>query len=253
MRKGEKRGQVTIFIILGVLIVVLITLFVILKNPSGTANVETEAGIKETLQSCVSDAVEKKITISLENGGRLNSEKGIMYQGKHYNYLCHIGNYYSPCYNLFPIMEEDLEKDIRNSTLDDVRDCFDGLKGELEDRGFSVDGGSTNYSIDILLGRVDLTIRKKIQVTRDGASNYYENFDTSFISSSHELIRVVRDIVGSESTFCTFEYMGYMNLEPRLDIQRINYKESKLYWVKDRVSNQEIKFAIRTCVSPPGI
>jgi hypothetical protein len=134
-----------------------------------------------------------------------------------------------------------------------VRACFDGLIRELEDKGYTVQGEAVNYSIDILPGRVDLLIQKKMQVSREGASQSYEDFSTRLLSSAQELIRTTRDIVGSESTFCTFEYMGYMNLNPRLDIRRTDYKENKLYWVKDRVSGEELTFAVRTCVAPPGI
>jgi len=67
------------------------------------------------------------------------------------------------------------------------------------------------------------------------------------------LVRIARDVVNSESQYCNFEYNGYMLLYPKYDIRRIDYSDSKIYRLIDRLSGDEFRFAVRSCAFAPGI
>jgi hypothetical protein len=248
----RNKGQVTIFIILAILIVfgVLIALFFNSKHQIDRPN---DLGPTEYVQSCVTDALEPVVQTILDNGGRINPYHYVDYKGEKYNYLCFQADYYISCYNTHPMLELIVENEIREESKSAVQECFNQMKEDFEDRGYSISGGSTNYSIDLLPGEIKVLLTKKMVVSKDGIVSNYEDFSTSINSPLYDLIRIAREIVNSESQYCNFEYNGFMILYPEYSIKRNDYSDNKLYQVIDRQSGYDFRFAIRNCAFPPGI
>ena len=247
-----KRGQVTIFIIVAIIIVVAIIGAIFFM---GGKRVETPADVDPTqiVKKCVEDAVEKSVWKMLANGGQRSPSQAIMYQGSEYNYLCYQADFYQGCYNIHPMLEYLVESEIKEDSLATVQDCFNSMREDFEGRGFDVSGGSADYSTDLLPGSVKINLKKKISLVRGESSQNFENFDTKILSPLYELIKVAREVVNSESQYCHFEYNGYMLLYPQYDIRRIDYSDSKIYSLIDRRSGMEFKFAVRSCAFAPGI
>jgi len=246
------RGQVTIFIIVGIVLVVGIVIVLILMGGVGF-EAPADLGPREMVSKCVKDAVEVSVERVLVGGGEIELTQGIMYQGEEWNYLCYQADYYQGCYNIHPMLESLIEDEIRTDSLDEVQACFDAMAVDFEDRGYDVSGGATSYSIDLLPGFVEIDLRKKIDVVRGESSQSFESFDGRIVSAIYDLVQVARDVVNSESQYCHFEYNGYMLLYPRYDIRRIDYSDSKIYRLIDRRSGEEFKFAVRSCAFAPGI
>lgn len=247
-----KKGQVTIFIVVGVIIIVgiLIGLFFLGDmNISSTVSDDPRVFIK----SCVEDSVEESLNKMLNNGGEILPSLAISYQGKEWNYLCHSADYYLGCYNLHPMLESQIENQIIMDTSEDIKNCFDSMREEFEDRGYDVSGGATEYSIDLLPGYVDIKLNKQISVSNKESALEFDDFGFEIISSIYDLVEIARLVSNDESQFCNFEYNGYMLLYPQFDIRRIDYRDSKLYRIKDRNTKEEFRMAIRSCAMPPGI
>jgi len=248
----NKHAQVTIFIIVGVVIVVGILGSIIFM---GQVDVETPAdlGPQAFINKCVRDVVEESVGKMLRNGGEILATRAIAYQGEEWNYLCYQADFYQGCYNIHPMLEMQIEREIVTDTDAAVQDCFDTMREDFENRGFDVGGGPTEYSINLLPGYVEINLAKKVDVSRDGASQSFEDFETRLISPIYDLVQIARDVVNSESQFCHFEYNGYMLLYPKYDIRRIDYSDSKIYRLIDRASGAELRFAVRSCAFAPGI
>jgi len=248
----NNRGQVTIFVIVGVLIVVSVTVFsIIYLFPRGGDSFGSDAD--DSMEGCVKEAIEDSIDIILPNGGVIEPEKYIMYRGEKYNYLCYNPDYYMGCYNLYPLIEKDVEELLRDNTKDEVQTCFDSFREEIESKGFEVTGGATSYSIDLLPKKVSVSLKKEIATSKGESSQKFEDFSFEFNSPLYDILEVVNEIVNDEANFCHFEYSGFMSLYPEFDIRRWNYRGSNLYVVGYRNSNMEFKFAVRSCAGPPGI
>ena len=249
---GGRNAQVTIFIIVGIVIVVGIVAIIIFM---GDYSVESpvDLGPKAFISKCVSDAVKESVGKILDGGGEIVPSRVLMYNGIEWNYLCYQADYYLSCYNLVPMLEARVEDEIRRDTMDDVQNCFDEMAVDFENSGFSVSGGASDYSIDLLPGKIEINLKKKIEISKDGVVQGFENFDTDVLSSVYDLIRIVREIVNAESRYCYFEYNGFMLLYPEYYIKRIDYDDNKVYRVIDRKSEEEFRFAVRSCVFAPGI
>jgi len=248
----NKRGQLTIFIIVAILIVVGILAVVWLM---GRSDIEPQVDLnpKQFVQKCVRDAVEDSVDKMLENGGQRVPSQAISYQGHEWNYLCYQADYYQSCYNLHPMLEFLIENEIKEDTKSKVQECFDSMKEDFENKGFNVSGGATTYSIDLLPGNVEINLKKKIDIVRGDSSQSFEDFDTDILSPIYELMRIAREVVNSEAQHCHFEYNGYMLLYPDYGIRRIDYSDSKIYRLIDRRTEAEFKFAVRSCAFAPGI
>ncbi|MCK4649907.1 hypothetical protein KAT36_01615 [Candidatus Pacearchaeota archaeon] len=249
---GRKRGQVTIFIIVGIVIVVGIIAFAFLMRDVDIGP-KPDIDPKNIVRSCVNDLVKDSIDKMLMNGGEILPTRAISYEGAEWNYLCYQADFYQGCYNIHPMLEIQIEKEIEKDSLSGVQNCFDVMRQDLENRGFSVGGGATDYSIDLLPGYVDVKLEKRVEISKEGSSQVFDDFGFEVVSPIYDLVRVARLIVNDESQFCNFEYNGYMLLYPKYDIRRIDYRDSKIYRLIDRRSGDEFRFAIRSCAFAPGI
>jgi len=247
-----KKGQVAIFIIVGIVIVVGIIMAIYF---TGKVDVDSPVDLtpKSFVDKCVRDSVEISIEKMLSNGGEISPSQAISYQGSEWNYLCYQADFYQGCYNIHPMLEVQIEKEIEKDTQIEVQGCFNSMREDFENRGFSVGGGATTYSIDLLPGYVAINLIKNIDISKEGVSQNFEDFNTKVPSPIYDLVQVSRDIVNSESRYCNFEYSGYMLLYPKYDIKKISYDNNKLYSIIDRKSKFEFKFATRSCAFPPGI
>lgn len=248
----NKKAQVTIFIIVAILVVVGIAMIFILKK-SPDVKKPDNLNPRNYIDKCVRDAVDKSVDRVLFNGGEISPTRAIMWRGNKWNYLCYNADYYQTCYNIHPMLELQIENEISANTSVDVEKCFDEMKDSFQERGFDVDMGNTNYSVDLVPGSININLNKKIKLSKDGVSQAFEDFDSHIPSPIYELVQIARTIVNSESQYCYFEYNGYMLLYPKYDIRVNKYQDSKLYRVIDRRSGDEFKFAVRGCVIPPGI
>jgi len=248
----NRRGQVTIFIIIGIVIVVSIVAVFIFMG-SFEVDSPVDLGPKAFVDKCVRDVVEESVEKMLKNGGEILPSRAIAYKGDEWNYLCYQADYYKGCYNLHPMLEMQIEAEIVRDTEAEVQGCFNSMREDFENRGFDVGGGATEYSISLLSKMVKIDLSKRIDVSKAGSSQSFENFDSEILSPIYELVQISRDVVDSESQYCNFEYNGYMLLYPRYDIRRIDYSGSKIYRLIDRQSGAEFRFAVRSCAFAPGI
>ena len=251
-RLARKRGQVTIFVIVAIVVVVGIIGAIIFMGRFD-ADSPTELGPRAFVDKCVRDLVEESIGKVLFGGGEVVPSQAIAYLGEEWNYLCYQADFYLGCYNLHPLLEMQIEREIEIDIEDGVQGCFDSMRGGFEDRGYDVGGGAMVYSVDLLPGKVDVELRKKVDVSKGETAQSFENFDVSVPSPIYDLVSVTREIVNSEAQYCNFEYNGYMLLYPKYDIRRIDYSDSKIYRVIDRWSGEEFRFAVRSCAFAPGI
>lgn len=253
MEIKNKSGQVTIFVVVGIVIVVGLLIFLFLMNDGVSSFIPGSAEPVPGLQSCVKDAIEGSITRIYQNGGEIDPQFTVSYLGEEYNYLCHSGDYYSRCYNLHPMLELQIERRLKEDTLDSVQGCFDSLREDLEGRGFSVTGGSTEYFINLVTGGIEVDLKKDITASKADTTEVYSDFSFEIVSPLYDLVRVTKNIVESESLFCTFEANGYMIFYPEFDIKVARFDNDRFYKVAHRDSGEEFKFAVRSCPSSAGL
>jgi len=242
---------VAIFIIVGLMIVVSILTFMFLMRDGGDVLAPSDMGPRDFIVDCVGDIVADSAVQIMRNGGEVFPSSHVMYEGEIWNYLCYTEEYHVGCHNIHPILEMQIEKEIEQDTANGVQGCFNLMKEDHESKGFSVSGGVSEYSIDLVSGYIRINLKKDIEISSSTGNSRFVDFNEEIISPAYELIQVVRRVVNDESVFCDFEYNAYMMIYPRYHIWRTDYRNNKIYSVTDRVSGEEFKFAVRSCPYPP--
>jgi len=256
----NKTGQVTIFIIIAIMIVVMVAIYFLFRQELGlnitdTTSEENPAGF---LELCLRDSVEETIRIIGEQGGSLDPELYINFRfegenEKKIKYLCYNQNYYKPCVNQEPLLMQHLEEEIKAEVEEDVRSCFDRLVENLN-REYTVEvRGYRGFSLILMPKRAKIDIDAEIVLTKAGKRITQNNFEFFISSNLYALADVAQEIVYREAKDCYFEHIGYMMFYPEFKIKKIQALDSSIiYRITNRKTTEKFNFAIRGCVNPPG-
>ena len=256
-----EKGQVTIFIIIAIVIVgVFLLFFLFLKGivpvPGGG---KPEENPSNYLQNCIEPKVTEAVGLLSSQGGNINPELSLSFkfnsdkEAKEISYLCYNQNYYLPCINQEPMLIQHLKSEIKTYIKKDVEDCLSSLKKSLENKGYAVDLSYRDFSVELVPEKVLIIIDSKMSFSKSGESSIIDGFKFSVASRFYDIAVVSQEIISQEARFCNFEQLGYMLLYPEFNIDKFRTGESTtIYTVEYRESREKFRFAVRSCVIPPG-
>lgn len=243
-----KRGQVTIFILFAILIVFAILAVAFLYKENLSSLFSGDIDTRSELSACIDDVVYPSVKAHLAQGGVLNPQKTISYSGHNYTYLCHTANDYEACYFLHPSLRLIAKNSLEAQTKEGVIECFSSILEETRSKGYLVQEEMLNYSLDLVPSAVEVNIEKAITLTKGETSQIYTDFSVEVDSKLYELLDLASKIANAHANTCDFDYNTYAILYRNYQISRKTYQYSNIYTIKDKISNDEIKFAIRSCV-----
>ncbi len=255
---SSKRSQVTIFIIIAVIIIAVITLFFLIRGESPIDMLRPSMPEPQSaIEQCTKDATSEAIAIMLPQGGYINPENYKLYNNNKIAYLCYNQNYYYPCINQEPMYIKQLKKEIHNYIEPKIRDCFYSLKQEYRERNYGVSDGLLSFEIDLKPKTVEINIQKKFEIKKGDETRKFETFKVRLLSPLYDLALVAGEIASQEAKYCYFEYLGYSLLYPSISVEKnqVGSEEtaSKIYTIKDKFSGKELLIAIRSCAMPGGL
>lgn len=247
-----RRGQLTLFVLIGFVIVMGVVALLFFWGKGIVSDVPTPKSPRIVLEKCIADSVQPSINAVLDYGGLIAPALSIPYKNHSYNYLCYTGEFYTKCYNYYPMLNRIAEEQIRQNTVELVDECFDDLLDDYESRGFDVTRGELEYSVEVVPGSVRLRIKKEMSTTTGESTDVFDAYGMKIPSDLYELIEIARNVVNSEAEFCFFENNGFMVLYPLYNMSRIDYDGSKIYEVENRKTKEVFRFATRSCAYAPG-
>ncbi|MFA4952964.1 MAG: hypothetical protein WC584_01970 [Candidatus Pacearchaeota archaeon] len=254
MKKIKNKAQITIFVIIAIIIVAVIALFFLFRSGliPGIGGTE-EKNPRIAFQDCLEDKILETTDLISKQGGYINP---ILYReldGEKISYLCYNQNYYLSCINQEPMLIQHIKEEIKNNIDAKVRNCFDQFKTSLEKTGYNVDANYRDFSVQLVPEKVIVDIDAEITTTRNEQTSSQKDFVIIFPSRIYELAVVVQEITSQEARFCNFEQLGYMLLYPQFNIDKFRTGEGDtIYTIEDRKTKEKFKFAVRSCVIPPG-
>lgn len=247
-----KRGQVTIFIILGILVVVGISAVVVLSGdiPKVLDGFGKKSSPQDIISTCIEDVLENNTQEILKNGGKLNPNLYVEYKGQNHTYLCYTDIPFQGCINYYPLLKEQIAKEIADSSYDEINSCFDKLINEYEKQGYDIYQEDLKHEIKIVEDNIYSRINKKIIFTKGENKEVFENFNTAFSTKASQLIDIAHRIINEEAESCYFDEVSYMRTYPKYAIYKTNYgyEQSTIYQLKYRETEEEFNFAVRSCV-----
>jgi len=247
----KKKGQVTIFVIIAIVIVALAVLIYFLY-PKIKSSVSSSDNPYEVLRSCLQeDLVKASEELSLR-GGSINPEHYIVYNGENIEYLCYTNEFYKTCVMQQPMLKDHVEKEIELETRNKVKECFSSVEETFKKKGYTVNLKSGGTEVELLPKRVVMRFNHTLTLTK-GETKNYDKFSVVLNNNLYELISIANSILNFEARYGDSETTAYMNYYKDLKVEKKNQLDgSTIYILTDRNTQNKFQFASRSVAWPPG-
>jgi len=247
-KRINKKGQLTIFIILALVIVAIL---LVLLYPRIKVLVSGPVAI-DYVKSCTEEAAEEALEKLRVQGGSSEPENYILYQGNKIDYACYTNEYYKKCTMQKPFLKQDIETEINNYIEPRVKSCFQRLKQQLEKKGSQVSLGSVNVKTSIVPNSVLVTIEAPMTVTKESTAEF-EKFKVDVSSQLYDLIMISSSIANYEARYGVSDSLSYMLYYPDIRVEQKKQSEgSVIYILTDKPTGEKFMFASRSLAWPPG-
>lgn len=238
----EKRGQVTIFIILGIVILALVLFFLYIKarvylGPATVENLMEEfPPIVGHVKDCLIGASDKYIILIGRQGGYLDPPENSYrpYVGEKISYLCYSMQGRPQCINRM-LRKQDMEEQLAEKIKLDLSKCLD-VEG-FKKIGYDVIGGSLKVDVDIGMDNVVVRSTFPITIKKEEVEATISEYSVNLNYPLGRLYESVRAILDLETTVGNFETLTYSVYKTKLTdlpyiIQKLQPYPDKLYILK---------------------
>ncbi|MCX6750155.1 MAG: hypothetical protein NTZ83_01740 [Candidatus Pacearchaeota archaeon] len=261
-KRLNKKGQVTIFIIIALLIVALCIL-VYLYYPKIFASISPETKNPVTyIQECIQEQIEENVQIISLQGGSYVVDENIGYfykkegeDGNYVKYLCYTGSNVinTPCINQEPFLTEHVEQEILDSINQGIKTCFDNLVKSYENKGYEVDLKEGIPKVEIIPEGVSTNFNRTLTLTKGDETNTYRKFEVNLNSNLYEMLEVAKNILIWEMNVGDSLPEAYMYNNPYLKVEkRTKDNDVRIYILTDRNTEESFRFAVRSFPLPAG-
>ena len=253
--KIRKRGQMAIWVIVALIIVISIGILLLAGNKKKIDTfVQETYDVEPYIERCARQAVRETLTQMIPYGGFLKPKSYKQYNGMNITYLCeNIGNF-EPCISQHPVLLEEIRQELRQAIEPLIDECFLDMKDVLEERAITVSLGTLDFDVALGAQQINLNIERSVIIKDRETTRTFDRFDVSVVHPTYDLANVAIEISSQEAKYCYFEYVGYMILHPEFDIQKTALSDStKIYTIKDIRTEEVMRIATRSCAIPPGV
>lgn len=252
MNQSGKKGQVTIFIIISVVVVALGVLIYMFYPQIKTTLGLTPTNPSDYMQTCIEEEIANTVEKLSLQGGSLTPEHYIIYDNEKVEYLCYTREYYKTCVMQQPMLKQHIESEIESEIREEVTDCFDSLKESYENKGYSVNLKKGEISVELLPKRIVSTFGYSLTLTKDD-TEMYDSFRVVLNNNLYELVSIANSILNWEAHYGDAEVTIYMDYYHDLKVEKKKQSEgSTVYILTDRNNENKFQFASRSVAWPPG-
>jgi nitrogen fixation-related uncharacterized protein len=241
----EKKGQVTLFVIISILIVSAILIYFLWAKP----NLEFRGSEGLRLESCIRDAMEQSIENLAPTAGFANPEFVYLYDNTELPYLCYTNEDYMTCTMQKPFIKQHFEKQMENILRQKIQTCYSSSLDDLKSKGYNVISGDLDYNFLIEPG----IARVELQAPTSIGSQGFERFNIELNTPIYEMIMIATSILQSESKYGDSDISTLMILYPENIIDKIKQEEgTTIYIIQNKNYNIKLQFASRSVAWPAG-
>ncbi len=247
-KKINRKGQLTIFIIIALVIVtILIVLFypklkVLISGPAPT----------DYIRQCTEDATEEVLEKITVQGGSLEPENYILYKDNKVEYVCYTNEYYKKCTMQKPFLKQDIESEINSYIEPRIKNCFSSLKQQLERGGSSVSLKDINVQTSLIPNSILININAPMSVS-NGETSSFKIFKVDISSQLYDLVMLASSISNYEARYGDSDTLTYMLYYPDIRVEKKEQSDgSRVYILTHKPTNEKFIFASRSIAWPPG-
>lgn len=249
MREMNKRGQVTMFIIIAIVLVAIILFFYFYLYPK----IISSSDNRPLFDRCIQDEVKKEIVDLAPNTGLLISKFNTMYMDKNISFACYTNEYYKPCVVLHPFLKNDFEDSLATMLKPQIQTCYDKAVDDLVARGKEVTAGTIKSNVTIDMNGVKVSVLAPTTISSgESATSFTKPIDVYYYSNIYTILMVANSILQFESSYGDSDTSSFMYYYPDLNVQKISREDSvKIYIITDK-KDIKYQFATRSYAWPAG-
>jgi hypothetical protein len=249
MVKKDKRGQLTLFIVLAILLVVAIGVLFYFYN-LGAFSSDSSVPV---LESCISKSLDAEIKKLALTAGVIRPKFDHMYGGNNYTFLCYTDDYYTPCVNQVPILTNVFEDSLANILKSEFQACYDSAVSDLVRRGYDVSKGTAKFDISIEPLGVVVNLDAPLTSSSGLGTTLTQKYKYTYKTNLYELLMVATSLIQFETYYGDSEQTTQMFYYPKIiiDKQRID-GEIKVYTLTEKNEDIVYRFAVKSFPWPAG-
>ena len=245
----NKRGQVTIFIIIAILVVAIIAvIFAVSPKLRSSISGKTESP-ENFIQTCLEDVIKEDVDLISLQGGSLEPEFYYLYEDNKLQYLCYTNELYETCYVQIPFIAKHIEDEIKENIKTDVDFCFNSLKENYKDSSLK----KGDLTVELLPNRIVATADNEFTFTKSGQTQTHKTFRVIVHNNLYELSRIASSIINWESTYGDADPSAYMAIYPDLKVEKhLQDDATAVYIIEERDTGNKFQFASRSLLTSPA-
>ena len=247
----KKRGQITIFILVAIIILVVgILIYFLYPKINGDVSVTENPSL--FMQSCVEDTLKDNVAEISMQGGSISPEHYILYKGDKIEYLCYTNEYYKKCVMQQPLLKKHIENEIKSSIDTVVYSCLDDLKKSYSKKGYEVSLTQGDFSVELFPKKIKLRINKTLTLKKQD-TKIYNSLNVVLNNNLYELVSIAQNILNWEAHYGDAETTIYMTYYRNIKVEKKKQSDgSTIYILTDRNTGDKFQFASRSIAWPPG-
>lgn len=248
----SKKGQVTLFIIIAVIVVALAALvYIFYPQLQSAVGISTD-NPQTFLQTCINDKYDEAINSVTLRGGDISPSNYVLYGGVQISYLCYTNEYYTPCVMQQPFLKSHIEDELKSNIGPEISSCFDLMKDSFENKGYTFNLQKGAISVEILPERIVTNIDYTLTLSKED-TNVYNSFRIIRNNNLYELLGITNSILNWETRYGDAETTTYMDYYHNLKVEKKKQEDgSTIYILTDRNDGSTFQFASRSYAYPPG-
>lgn len=247
----QKRGQVTVFVIIGIVLIIIIALIFFARNNLGVG-VNTQNflhakldPIQDNIIECIDNNLPQAVETLGKQGGDFSPASYRRYQSKEVKYYCLEIPDKDTCLNIMPTKNR-IKQNLQDYIAFQLDNCID--RSQLKSRyGYTITKAEPTAHIDFTDNAIEVTVNYPIKIEKSGTTvtmpevkRVYNNVPIA------QLYDVAVDITNAKATNGFFDQLTYM-LQNQVDVI-INVDKphpDTIYKLNKRDSTYEWWFAVQ--------
>ena len=247
----NKRGQVTIFVIVGIVIVISVFLVFYFLGDRIKRQTEVEAVFDESslepLQDYIGSCIEKHgneaIELILKQGGKIDPGFYYYFNDNKLNYICYSDDL-SPCERKIPFISKMFEDEMKSYLELKLPSCID--LDAIRNEGYSVQEVQMNADVDVLEYSVVVNLNYPVTINKGDSLIEEDKFTRTFDAPLGRIAEISKDVVDSEIAYGEFFNQIYEVRHPEVTVKSYGPVNVEVYTVSLRNYDYEFQFAVRS-------
>ncbi len=228
-----RSAQISVFIVLGLVLVLTIGIFLYISSLTVTEpltqetklRITDQASLKAYVETCIQDVAREPLILLGKQGGSINPQRYRWYSGSKVGYLCSTEGEL-PCVNTL-VLRTDLEKELSLAIEQKLDEClaFDYLKKQ----GYDVETGEIEVTSTIADQKIYLHVFYPIELSLEGTDLLVQEFDVQMEEPLGFLYRIAEEILNQENAQGYFDQIAFMKNHTDILITKYKPYPSTMY------------------------